>query len=162
MIFSNLPSVHAVDYIRTYIPDAQKVGEGRLSYFIWDVYDAALYTPKGTIQQSPPMALSLSYLRSIKGKDIADRSIQEMRDLGFNNEIQLADWHAQMKNIFPDVEQGMTLTGVYTNDGATVFYQDGTLVGRINDPEFTRAFFDIWLNENTNAPDLRRRLLGAV
>ena len=35
-------------------------------------------------------------------------------------------------------------------------------VGRIADPDFSRAFFGIWLNEETSVPDLRRKLLGSL
>lgn len=162
VVFKTVPYAHAVDYIKPYIPNAEKSGEGRLSYLIWDVYDASLYKPKGAAEQFPPFALRLTYLRKFDGKAIADRSIQEMRALGYTNEIQLADWHAQMKNIFPDVDKGISLTGVHTDDHSTVFYKNGDRVGVINDPEFTKAFFDIWLDENTNAPELRRRLLGVL
>ena len=76
-----------------YVPDARKVGEGRLTYFFWDIYDAALYAPRGVWTNSPPFALQLSYLRAIPGKDIADRSAEEMRKQGFNDFTTLAVWH---------------------------------------------------------------------
>ena len=163
MVFTNLAHVHAVEYIKPYIPNAEKAGEGRLTYLFWDVYDATLFAPNGqTDGNRPPLALSLSYLRPIEGRKIADRSIEEMRKLGLNDEVKLADWHAQMKNIFPDVDMGITLTGVYNNDGSTIFYKNGENIGRISDPDFTRAFFDIWLDEKTSAPDLRQSLLGKL
>ena len=153
---------HALEHIRTYVPSAKKVGEGRLTYLFWDVYDATLYAPKGSWQEGKPFALQLSYLREIEGKKIADRSVEEMRNQGIKDEVKLATWHAQMRNIFPDVDEGVRLTGVYTEKGEAVFYKGDREVGRINDPEFSKAFFDIWLNEKTSAPDLRRKLLGAV
>ena len=153
---------YAFDYIRQYVPRAQKVGQGRLTYLLWDVYDATLYAPGGAWQKDQPFALQLSYLRDITGKKIADRSVEEMRNQALADEVQLATWHAQMSNIFPDVGEGISLTGVYTKDGVTVFYRDNNEIGRIEDPEFSRAFFGIWLNEATSAPDLRRKLLGTV
>jgi len=150
------------DYIRNYVPQAQKVGEGRLTVMVWDVYDAALYAPQGAWKKDEPFALQLSYLREIEGGKIADRSIEEMRAQGITDEVKLAAWHTQMRKIFPDVREGMILTGVYTKSGTTIFYKDGAEVGRVNDPEFSRAFFDIWLDESTNAPALRRKLLGAA
>ena len=153
---------YALDYIKEFVPQAEKVGQGRLTYMFWDVYDAALYAPQGTWQEGKPFALQLSYLREIQGKKIADRSVEEMRNQGFKDEVKLATWHTQMKNIFPDVDNGVILTGVYTNTREAVFYLGDTEIGRINDPEFSKAFFNIWLGEKTGAPDLRRKLLGAL
>lgn len=153
---------HAIEHIRTSVPSAQKVGEGRMTYLFWDVYDAALYAPKGAWVMDQPFALKLSYLRDLDGKKIADRSVEEIRNQGFKDEVKLAMWHSQMRKIFPDVNEGTTLTGIRTRTGDAIFYKDDIEVGRIKDAEFSRAFFGIWLNDKTSAPDLRRKLLGAV
>lgn len=153
---------HAAEHIRTYVHAAQKVGEGRLTYLLWDVYDATLYAPDGSWQEGQPFALRLSYLRKIEGKKIADRSVEEMRKQGISDEVKLAAWHAQMSEIFPDVDEGVSLTGIYTEKGEAVFYKNNKEIGTIRDPAFSQAFFNIWLGEDTSAPDLRRKLLGAV
>ena len=152
---------YALDHIRSYVPEAQKVGNGRLTYMFWDVYDATLYASRGVWKQGEPFALQLSYLREIEGKKIADRSVEEMRNQGITDEIKLAAWHAQMRKIFPNVYNGVALTGVYTQQGHTIFYMDDKEIGHIKDPDFGKAFFNIWLDETTSAPDLRRKLLGA-
>ena len=152
--------VNASEYIEKYIPQAEKVGEGRLTYLFWDVYDAALFAPQGTWQGEQPYALKLSYLMDIEGYKIADRSAEEMRNQKLANEVELATWHNQMKRIFPDVTEGTTITGVYTQNGDSVFYKNGSEIGRIQDRNFSEAFFGIWLNKQTSSPDLRRKLLG--
>ena len=43
--------------------------------------------------------------------------------------------------------------------GAEFFYRDAS-IGTIEDPQFARAFFSIWLDPRTSAPDLRAALLG--
>ena len=155
-------SVSASEYIEKHIPQAQKVGEGRLSYLIWDVYDAELFAPQGTWKSEQPYALKLSYLMDLKGDKIADRSAEEMRKQKLANEVELATWHTQMTKIFPNVSEGTTITGVYTQNGGTVFYKNGSEIGRIQDPAFSKAFFGIWLNKQTSSPDLRRKLLGSA
>lgn len=144
----------------SYLTDAQKVGEGRLTYLLWDVYDARLYAPDGQWDENEPFALTLHYLRSLKGEAIADRSVEEMRKQGFEDEVKLAAWHSQMRNIFPDVENGTELTGLYTPGEPTRFYQNGKLMGAVQDAEFGQWFFDIWLSEQTTEPELRIQLLG--
>lgn len=148
--------------IEKYIPDAQKIGEGRLSVFLADVYDAELFAgnQNSIAQNKPPYALKLSYLRPLKSETIAKRSAKEMRNIGLNDELKIAAWHEKMRKIFPDVKDGTSITGIYTTDKQTVFYQGDNEIGRIKDPEFGQYFFGIWLNEKTSAPDLRSKLIG--
>ena len=143
-----------------YIPQAQKVGEGRLTYAFWDVYDATLYAPNGQWDAARAFALSLHYLRPLDGSDIADRSVQEMRTQGFDDEVKLAAWNAQLKRIFPNVERGTVLSAIYTPKEGTSFFRDRELIGEIKGDEFAHHFFAIWLGEKTSEPSLRRRLLG--
>lgn len=159
-----LPSMSIAEttITQTYIPNAQEVGSGRLTVFFWDVYDASLFAPDGEWSENKPYALSLSYLRDLKGSDIAERSVEEMREQGFSDEVTLATWHQKMKSLFPDVDDNTTLTGIRDQKGNTVFYHNGERLGAINDPEFSKWFFGIWLNENTSEPALRRKLLGMV
>ena len=72
----------------------------------------------------------------------------------------MAVWREQMRNIFPDVEKGSRLSGLYQPDAATIFYQDNKVIGMITDAAFGRWFFGIWLDTRTSRPDLRRQLLG--
>lgn len=143
-----------------HIPHPEKVGEGSLTYLFWHVYDASLYASGGDWQSEPPFALSLTYQRALEGKKIADRSIEEMRRQGINDELKMASWHRQLSQILPDVDEGTVLTGVYTSDKTTVFYQSGTKLGEIADPDFGKHFFAIWLDETTSAPKLRKQLLA--
>ena len=140
---------------------ADLVGQGLYSFMFWDLYIARLYAPNGKLHQNKAFALELEYLRNLSGRKIADKSIEEIRKQGFNDEIRLADWHNQIQAMFPDVGNGDILTGVSSPSRETIFYQNGTEIGRIKDPEFTKRFFDIWLGEKTSAPELRMSLLGA-
>jgi hypothetical protein len=160
MTLLSTPLLAAADYITAYIPEARAIGQGRLSVFMFDVYDATLYTSDGKWQEGQPLALELKYLREIEGYKIADRSAEEMRNQGLEDEVEIAAWHAQMRKIFPNVQEGVTLTGVLTSENHTVFIKNGQEIGRIKDPNFGRAFFNIWLNEKTSAPKLRKKLLG--
>jgi hypothetical protein len=155
------PAISA-EVIKRSIPNAQIVGEGRLTYAFWDVYDATLYAPSGALKQNKPFALSLRYMREIKGEDIADRSVQEIRKQGFSNEESLAIWHEQMKAIFPDVQDGTVLSAVFIPNQKTIFYHDNQPIGTIQDGEFTRLFSNIWLSEKTSEPELRKELLGLL
>ncbi len=146
--------------LNQHIAQPEKVGEGSLTYLFWHVYDATLYASEGQWQPEQPHALSLTYQRALEGKQIADRSIEEMRRQGINDELKMASWHRQLSQILPDVDQGTVLTGIFTEDKTTVFYQADTKLGEIEDPDFGKHFFAIWLGENTSAPNLRKQLLA--
>lgn len=63
-----------------------------------------------------------------------------------------------MAGLFPDVRPGDAIIGEYRSAGAS-FHFNGRLLGRIEEAAFARAFFAIWLDARTSAPDLRAALL---
>lgn len=142
------------------LADKKLIGEGKLYYFLLHIYDAKLYSDDGAFSFDKPFALKLEYKRKLYGKKIADRSAEEIRKIGFKDEIKLAAWHSQMKEIFPDVDDGVSITGFYTPGKQTVFYKNDKEIGIIKDPEFGKWFFGIWLNEKTSEPVLLKQLLG--
>lgn len=146
--------------IEKHIPHAQVVATARLTVLLFDIYDASFYTVYGKPEVKPPFALKLSYLRDLKGEKIADRSAEEMRLQQLVSEVTLADWHTQMRNIFPDVKKGDAITGIYKDNAQCTFYKNNTFIGQMNDGQFCDMFFDIWFGEKTTAPGLRKKLLN--
>lgn len=159
LIFSS--AARASESIAGLVPHASVVGRGVLTYAFWDVYEATLYAPKGSWKPSAPFALSIEYYHAIDGKNIADKSVQEMRRQGFSDEVKLAAWNVQMKSIFPDVEPGTVLSAVYVPGKETRFYRGSKFLGSIKGDVFARAFFNIWLGENSSEQKLRNALLGS-
>ena len=146
--------------LSNFIEKPQKVGEARLSVLFWDIYDAELVAPQGKYSEDAPFALSLKYLRDFEGDDIASRSVDEMRKLGMTDEIKLAKWYQKMQQLFPDVKEGQTITGVVDAQQVSHFFIDEQSLGQVNDKEFSQWFFNIWLSEKTSEPKMRAKLLG--
>jgi len=142
------------------LPGAQKLGSGRLTYLGWSVYDATLYSKNKKFSFKDPFALTLSYHMAAKGNDIAKITIQEMRNLGLKDELRLATWYRQMQTIFPNVQKGTELTGVYSPENGTQFFLKQNSIGTIKDKQFGKWFFKIWLSEKTSFKSLRLQLLG--
>lgn len=137
------------------------VGEGRLKWLFFDVYDARLSAPRGIWRAHGPFTLELSYLRAFKGRDIVNVSLGEMRRLGMANEMKLREWERRMLKIFPDVAPGMTIAGERLADGSVRFVlNDERELGRMDDPAFASVFFGIWLHADSRVPELRRKLLN--
>jgi|APIni6443716594_1056825.scaffolds.fasta_scaffold228912_2 hypothetical protein len=130
-------------------------GSGTFRRFGFLVYQATLWAGEDPLR--PPLALRLDYKRSIAGTAIAEASVKEMRQL-VSDEQQLDLWGEQMAQIFPDVRDGDHILGVWQADGVR-FLQGDRMLGSVADAEFARAFFGIWLDEQTSAPELRAALL---
>ena len=62
--------------------------------------------------------------------------------------------------MLPDVRSGDRLVGVYLPGQGAVFRSGGRVLGRVDDAEFARLFFGIWLSPQTSEPGLRQALVG--
>jgi hypothetical protein len=147
-------------FIKKYISSPQKVGEGKLSFLFWDIYNATLYSSNGRFDIKKPFALKIEYLMEFSGEEIAIKTIKEMKRQGFKNSEKLKLWQKKLEVIFPSVKSGTILTGIYTKDKKTIFYNDGIKFAEIEDPEFGEKFFNIWLGNNSRDTNLTNILQG--
>jgi hypothetical protein len=145
------------------LPGATLQGQGRLSFLGLHIYDARLWAgaaPVAAGWPGVPLALELVYARALKGVQIAERSLKEMKRLGDVPDARADPWLAGMKQLFPDVKEGDRITGVNVPGLGARFFVNGQLKGELRDPEFARLFFGIWLADSTSEPALRDALLG--
>lgn len=136
------------------------LGQGRMRWFGLHLYDATLWVQGRDWQWDQTFVLDIRYARSFDGSRIADVSAEEMSRLGYRDERKLDAWRDVMRRAFPDVRSGDHITGVYRPGTGVEFFHQGRSTGMINDPEFARAFFSIWLDPATREPKLRAALLG--
>jgi hypothetical protein len=135
------------------------LGEARLRVFLVPVYDASLWSDGGRWSPDGTYALDIRYLMDVRGADLAAKSVELMRALGYRDEPRLARWKKEMGRVFPDIRAGDRLVGVNVPGREARFYGDKGLLGTVPDTEFARAFFAIWLDERTSEPAMRRQLL---
>ena len=151
--------------VRGEVPGARLLGSGRLTYYLFHVYDARLWAGPGFDAarfDQTPLALELDYARGFDNTDIAERSIEEMRRSGTIAPDKATRWVAAMKQAFPDVAAGDRTTGVQVPGVAARYFVNGRFTGEIRDAEFTRLFFGIWLSPRTSEPRLREALLAGA
>lgn len=138
-------------------------GRATLRFFGLQVYEARLWTPPTfdpARYDTQPFALELEYARKLHGSAIAERSIAEMRRVGDFTEEQAKAWLALMNQAFPSVSANDRLTGLHDGRGGVRFFFNGKLTADIQDKDYARLFFGIWLSPKTSAPALRRALIG--
>lgn len=150
------------------LPGARLQGEARLRWMGLRVYDARLWVAGADVgadwaaveRAAAPLALEIEYARALDGERIAERSLAEMRRQG-DIAPELAErWLDTMRRLFPDVAERDRITGVLLPPGRARFFVNARPAGEVQDAEFARRFFGIWLAPQTSEPALRRALLG--
>ena len=144
-------------YISSELNQANLQGSGKLTFFGFHIYDAALY--RGAKNSSADFALDLRYQKSLSGTSIAHRTVDEMRKIGVP-ETQANAWGKELASFLPNVEPGQNLTAVYNVKQGTTFMHDGKKIAQVQGSDFAKAFFGIWLDQKTSVPKLREQLLG--
>jgi hypothetical protein len=147
----------------TALPGAQAMGTATMRFLGLAVYEARLWVQRdfqASRYAQSPFALELNYFRNLSGPLIAERSLKEMRRQGPINETREQSWLQGMVRAFPDVKAGDRITGLHTPGVGARFWFNGQNLPDLNDPDFSRTFFGIWLSEATSEPQMRARLLG--
>lgn len=140
--------------------DLRVLGHGKMRWFGLLLYDAALWVSGTEWQWTRTFALDIRYARAFSGERLAAASVDEMMRLGYRDARKLAAWRERMLTAFPDVKSGERITGVFRPAVGVEFFHEGRSTAAIDDPEFARAFFSIWLDPATREPKLRAALLG--
>lgn len=140
----------------------QTIGEGSFHYLFWHLYDAKLQSQDGRFidyQQTVPLVLSLTYQRDISRDDFVDATLDQWRHLYGKLEPRHQQWGERLKEIWPNVAEGDTLSCQRVEGAEVQFYLNNQFLGAIKDPLFADEFLDIWLSEKTSATKLRQQLL---
>lgn len=150
-------------FVRDALVGAALAGEGQMRFLGLRVYDARLWVGErfdAADFGSYPLALELTYHRAFTGAAIAQRSIEEIERQGKVASGKTEDWKKSLVSIFPDIQPGDRLTGLYEPGKGMRLWHASQSVGVIDDPELARRFFGIWLSSRTSEPGLRSALLS--
>lgn len=135
------------------------LGQGNLSVFIFDIYDAELWVERKPWGFDQKFALSIQYNRSITQKEFVDSSLEELQRY-YDITTQEAAYRQTLKAILPSVEEGDRITAIFTPGKGLTFYHNATPLGAIQDLDFAQKYIMIWLHPKAHYDDLRRDLLG--
>jgi hypothetical protein len=172
------PMVMAIELEGVKLPDQLEVqgqqlqlnGAGVRKKMVFDVYVAALYTPRQTsdaqtvLNTKVPKRLQLSLLRTVEGRAL----VQSLKD-GLQDNVtatQYAAYADKVKELEQILLQAQTAkTGeVITLDflpgqGCKIQFQ-GRVLGVVSGDDFARDLLQIWLGKQPVQPDLKAKLLG--
>jgi hypothetical protein len=140
--------------------DLEKVGEARLKFLLWSVYDSRLFTPSGDYREGDrPLKLEVTYLLNVKADALIERTLTEWEAMGRAHPRQ-DEWAKQLASIWVDIDANDTLSLELDRENRATFRRNGELLGQIEDPEFGQEFVDIWLSPDCTRPEIRTALLG--
>jgi hypothetical protein len=145
------------------LPGSRLQGTSRLRLLGLRIYDARLWVGATAVETdwaAVPFALEVVYARQLKGTQIAERSLKEMRRQGEIDPETGQRWLATLEQWLPDVKEGDRLTGVNHPGRGLTLYFNGSPRAESADPDLARVFFGIWLSPRTSEPALRDALLG--
>lgn len=138
-------------------------GQGRMRFLGLAIYDIRLWSAAPVSAErwdEQPLTLEIEYARTLEGREIAKRSLAEMRRQASISETQATAWLAEMQAAFPDVKAGDRISGSWEPGVAAQFFVNGQPRRRVADAAFAKLFFGIWLSPQTSEPGLRQQLLG--
>ena len=140
------------------IHTSSPVGTAGYHKLFLHVYDASFWSDSGGWKQFP-YALTVTYTMDIDAVDLADHARDDMAHSSDLSEAQRNNYRDQLMKLWPDVDEGDRITALADKDGGTTFFYNGSLRGRISDPQFTHAFFGMWLSDRSAEPEMRAKLL---
>lgn len=141
----------------------QTVGQAKLKWGFWTIYDSKLLTPSGLYEHiKEPLVLEITYNRTISSQELLDATVEQWQHLKFT-QAQINSWVAQMQEVWPNVRSGDKL--IYSLNKKGVFYyqplgEKAIKFGELNDEILASAFVEIWLSSKTSYPDMRKALIG--
>ncbi|CAB3745668.1 chalcone isomerase family protein [Paraburkholderia humisilvae] len=156
------PSALAAQDCHSEIPAAQLSGAGEFRILGLHLYDAQLWGSRLPVNYNTGFALQLTYTTSATRERLATLGLNEMKRLAPTPlpDSLIARWRNDMLKAFVDVAPGDWLCGVFLPGTGVRFVANGAPTATIEDPEFAKAFFNIWFDPATRAKTLRTKLLG--
>lgn len=151
------------EQVTSALGDGRQLGTNKFTWFGLHVYDAQIWSNVPNQQfdyTKHPCWLELTYARDFKGSDIAERSKDEMKEIGAGNDEKREAWEKKLAEIFPNVKKGDSLSALHVPGKSMQFFHNGKPLAQIQDMELAKAFMGIWLDAKTSEPKMRKKLLG--
>ena len=156
-----IPSLSWTNEIKQEVFQTPKlIGEGTLKVLMWEVYDLRLFTDGTPFSWSDKFMLEFDYSRELKKESVIDASLKEFKLQPNVTDKNIEAWKVYLEQVIQSVQKGTKASIMWVPEGQIVFNYEGSTPSTIENEDFARAFFNIWLGEKTSRPKLRSQLLG--
>jgi len=126
----------------------------------YDVYLCAnetKYLKPDKIYQTD-FSLIINYNMNFAKAELAKSSIEEMNRYYEISKKDQSEYYQELFAIFPNVKKHDIIEAKYNKNGKTSFFHNKSQTGKINKPDFSRKFLDIWLYQNNKYPNMTKDL----
>jgi len=142
------------------LADPVQVGEARLSFLGFVIYEGRLFTEGGqAFSEGAPVALEILYRRDFSAQQMLTTTRSELgrvdRDATDNDQIV-----NQLSACFRDVADGDRYLAISPLPDELELKLNGTTVCDLRAPGIGQRFLAIWLSDESRFPRLSRRLRG--
>lgn len=146
---------------KTLPEDLLAVGQAELSFFFFKIYKAELLNRPGELERlQGPLVLRLTFHRDISHHRLLRETRKRLK--GDMTPQQRDTWLNQLRDIWPSVEKGEEMSFFMDEAGHGHFYLQGKHIGSLPEEEFSEAFLNIWLGDDSGYPKLTRKLRGEL
>ena len=141
-------------------------GMSTFRYWGFRVYTGALYVPasasvRDAVEGEIPKKLVLRYHRSLTVEQFVEKSEETLESHPKLSLEALRPTLSRMNSLYVPVQEGDSYAITYSPKQSTLsLFFNGRLLGRINDRDFARAYFGIWLSTYSVGSDFTADLLG--
>lgn len=140
----------------------KEVGRGEMEWWWFTLYRARLLTADGEYHQGTyPMVLEIEYYQDIPSERLLEATVDQWQHLQLDQSRQL-QWQASLSELWPDVNEGDTLSLQVLSADSSQFYFNGKPLEELMPEGFSEDFLAIWLSSQTSRPELRKQLLGEI
>lgn len=144
----------------SYLQSPLLIGQGTLHFLWWEVYDIKLFTNNTSFSWEYPFLLEFDYKREVKKEDVMQSTLKELRRQQAVSEKDTLKWQKYLDQTFQSVQVGTRAILYWDPEGKITFHYERSNPEVIQDGNFARAFFNIWLGEETSQPQLRKNLIN--
>lgn len=146
----------------TELTSLKEVGRGEMEWWWFTLYRARLLTVDGEYHQGKfPMVLEIEYYQDIPSERLLEATVDQWQHLQLDQSRQL-QWQASLSELWPDVNEGDTLSLQVLSPDSSQFYFNGKPLEELMPEGFSEDFLAIWLSSQTSRPELRKQLLGEI
>lgn len=136
-----------------------QIGRADYNWGPFYIYTISLFSETGKYEyEQRPLMLTFNYGKPIEGKSFGINVIKDLEKLAIED-FSIDNYRVKLKSLFPDISPNDSLSYIALEDRGYFIFNDRVLDGEF-DNIFSQAFISIWLSQNTDYPELQKKLLG--
>lgn len=154
--------IEVPDYLNKYFNNPEILGNYRLHYFGFNVYDIQTIIEKSDLKNydQSKIAIQIRYNRDIDKDDLMLSSFEEMSQVSGVSEVIIKEKYRDIfEKIYSNVKKGDQKVAICDGKKLILFHNK-KLNGKIDDSFFAKHFIGMWLSEKASRQVMRKKLLN--